>query len=145
MRALASTLDFVRRLEGRRAKSTKDHAAVMEVKPNSIPFTVIERLSAKLTITPAALLQLIGIPERTMARRKQEGFLKNDEADRLLRVIRVFEVAIRVFGTEAKAAGWLNDVSAPLGEVTPLSLLDSDAGAHAVNDEILRIDFGDTF
>jgi putative toxin-antitoxin system antitoxin component (TIGR02293 family) len=145
VRALSSTLDFVRRLEGRRGKSAKTYSGVIAIQPDSIPFTVVERLSAKLDITPAALLDLIGVPERTRARRKQEGFLKNDEADRLLRVVRVFEEAIRVFGTEPKAAGWLHYVSPPLGDVTALSLLDSDAGAQAVKDEIMRIDYGDTF
>ncbi len=86
---------------------------------------------------------MIGVAPRTSLRRQKEGYLKPDEADRLLRVGRVFEDSLRVFGSESKAAQWLRTKSAPLCEATPLSLLDSDAGTQTVTDELTRIDFGD--
>ena len=91
----------------------------------------------------ANLLALMGIPERTRSRRRHEGFLKPDEADRLLRIGRVFEEAIRVFGSEEKAAGWLKTPSPVFEDSAPLAYLVSDAGAQAVSEEIVRIDFGD--
>jgi putative toxin-antitoxin system antitoxin component (TIGR02293 family) len=61
----------------------------------------------------------------------------------LLRVARVFGEAVRVFGSEEKAALWLKTPSPLFGDRTPFSYFDSDGGAHAVSEEIVRIDFGD--
>jgi putative toxin-antitoxin system antitoxin component (TIGR02293 family) len=106
-------------------------------------FTAVEQLGKRLGIDATDILDLVGIPERTRSRRRHDGFLKPDEADRLLRVARVFGEAVRVFGSEDKAALWLKTPSPLFGDRTPLSYLDSDGGAHAVSEEIVRIDFGD--
>lgn len=115
----------------------------IDIRPHSLPWSSVAGFSTRLGIEPAALLSLIGISERTAARRKAEGYLKLDEADRLLRIGRIFEEATRIFGAEERAAGWLNHPSPFLYNVTPLSLLDSDGGAQAVSEELGRIDYGD--
>jgi len=109
----------------------------------SVQFSAVEELGQRLGVDTSTLLDLIGIPERTRFRRRHEGVLKPDEADRLLRVARVFGEAIRVFGAESKAAAWLKTPSPLFEGSAPLSYLDSDAGAHVVSEEIVRIDFGD--
>jgi putative toxin-antitoxin system antitoxin component (TIGR02293 family) len=109
----------------------------------SVQFSAVEQLADRMGLDAASLLDLIGIPERTRFRRRHEGLLKTDEADRLLRVARVFGEAIRVFGSEGKAAAWLKTPSPLFEDSAPLSCLDSDAGAHVVSEEIVRIDFGD--
>lgn len=88
-------------------------------------------------------MPVIGLAPRTALRRQREGYLKPYEADRLLRVGRVFEEATRVFGSETKAARWLATPSVALSDALPLSLLDSDAGTQVLADELTRIDFGD--
>jgi putative toxin-antitoxin system antitoxin component (TIGR02293 family) len=108
-----------------------------------VPFSSVEDLGKRLGVEASRLLDLINIPERTRARRRHEGFLKADEADRLLRVARVFGEAIRVFGSESKAAAWLKTPSPFFENSAPIGYLDSDAGAHTVSEEIVRIDFGD--
>jgi hypothetical protein len=52
--------------------------------------------SAGLGIEPATLLRLIGMSERTALRRKTEGYLKPDDADRVPDIGRIFERATRV-------------------------------------------------
>lgn len=101
-----------------------------------MPLTSLEHLGNRLGVDASTVLDLIGVPERTHSRRRHEGFLKRDEADRLLRIE-------RVFGSEERAAHWLKIPSPMLGDCAPLSLLDSDAGAYAVSEELIRIDFGD--
>ncbi len=141
MKALASTVDLVR------SKPSQEiiigETRLIEIGSRSVPFSSIAHLSEKLSVSPATLLNVIGISDRTSNRRRQEGFLKQDEADRLLRVARIFEEASRVFGSEAKAARWLNTTSPVLYNSTPLSLLESDAGTQAVSEELVHIDFGD--
>jgi putative toxin-antitoxin system antitoxin component (TIGR02293 family) len=115
----------------------------IETASRAVPFSAIDHLAKRLGSDASSLLDLIGIPERTRFRRRHEGFLKPDEADRLQRIARVFGEAVRVFGSEEKAARWLKTPGALFEESAPLSRLDSDAGAHAVSEEIVRIDFGD--
>jgi putative toxin-antitoxin system antitoxin component (TIGR02293 family) len=103
----------------------------------------MEHLAKRLDVDASTLLDLIGIPQRTRSRRRQQGYLKADEADRLLRIARIFGEAIRVFGSEEKARLWLKTPSPLFEDSPPLTWLDSDGGAHAVSEELVRIDFGD--
>jgi putative toxin-antitoxin system antitoxin component (TIGR02293 family) len=119
------------------------YGQLVDIGPQSVPWSSIAGFSTRLGIEPAALLRLIGMSERTALRRKTEGYLKPDEADRLLRVGRVFEEATRVLGDEQRAAGWLNHPSPYFFNAPPLSFLDSDGGTQAVSEELGRIDYGD--
>ena len=107
----------------------------IEAKPRMVHFSSIEQLARRLGTEASFLLDLIDIPERTRARRKLEGFLKPDEADRLLRIARVFGEAVRVFGSEGKAARWMKASSRAVPRVPTRkmrrrsSYLGSDAGA----------------
>jgi len=140
MKSLTSTLELVR---ATKPAVTSRPGMLVEIRIRTVPWSSISHLSARLGIAPAELIPLVGMAERTALRRQKEGFLKPDEADRLLRVGRVFEEAIRVFGSEEKAAKWLNAPAAVFSGVKPLTLLDCDAGAQVVAEELIRIDFGD--
>jgi putative toxin-antitoxin system antitoxin component (TIGR02293 family) len=142
MKAAESVLEMVMSPKPRQAPTVKSWRFI-DLKPHSLPWSSIAGFSNRLGIEPSALLRLIGVSERTAARRKEEGYLKPDEADRLLRIGRVFEEAVRIFGEERRAVGWLNHPTPYLYNATPLSLLDSDGGAQAVSEELGRIDWGD--
>ena len=130
MKALANTLNPI----------TAKHG---EIKPSTVSFTSVEHLARCLSVDASTILDLMGIPQRTRSRRRQDGILKADEADRLLRIARVFSEAIRVFGSEEKARLWLKTPTPLFEDSAPLTWLDSDGGAHAVSEELVRIDFGD--
>lgn len=115
----------------------------VDIQTHSVPWSSIAGFSTRLGIEPAALLRLIGVSERTALRRRAEGYLKPDEADRLLRIGRIYEEATRVFGEERKAAGWLNHPSPFFYNATPLSMLDSDGGTQMVSEELWRIEYGE--
>jgi len=125
-----------------RGKHRERNDQLVDIGPRSVPWSAVNAFSKRLRIEPAALLKLIGITERTALRRKTEGYLKPDEADRLLRVGRVLEEATRVFGEESRAAGWLSDPSPIFYNAPPLQYLDSDGGTQAVMQEIGRIGYG---
>jgi putative toxin-antitoxin system antitoxin component (TIGR02293 family) len=137
-----NVLDMVIELKPRH-KPRNNYGQLVDIGPQSVPWSSVAGFSTRLGIEPAALLRLIGISERTAVRRKAEGYLKPDEADRLLRIGRIYEEATRVLGAEDRAAGWLNHPSPYLYNMTPLSLLDSDGGAQAVSEELGRIDYGE--
>jgi putative toxin-antitoxin system antitoxin component (TIGR02293 family) len=151
MKAYASTLGVLGLRTGEKASRYKvraqarpaPSAALVEVQDGMVPFAAVGTLARILGIEARDLLAVVGLKARTATRRKAEGVLTADEADRLLRVARVLEEATRVFGGRDKAALWLRTVSPVLGDTAPYCLLDSDAGAKTVSDELIRIDFGD--
>ena len=55
----------------------------------------------------------------------------------------VLDIAVRVFGDPAKAAGWLDRPSVQLGGRTPRELLASEAGARRVEELLAQIDDDD--
>lgn len=137
MKTLVDAVDLIG------AKSPSPAGRPLDVKLCTIQFSSVEHLGKRLRVDASTLLDLMGIPQRTRSRRRHEGALKADEADRLLRIARIFGDAIRVFGSEEKAQHWLKTPSPLFEGSSPLSYLDSDGGAHAVSEELVRIDFGD--
>lgn len=93
-------------------------------------------------ITQSDLARALGIPERTLVRRKREGTLSPGESAKLVRFARVVERAETVFEDADAALGWLQSPCAALGGVTPLSLLDTEIGADSVLDTLGRIEHG---
>jgi len=139
VKAYPSTLKLLGANQGRAPIASN----LVEIGPETVPFSAIETLSRKLGIHSHELFEIIGIAPRTALRRRREGYLKLDEADRLLRIARIFEEATRVFGSETKASEWLNTPHALLDDVAPRRLLASDAGTQQLRDELVRIEYGD--
>lgn len=64
------------------------------------------------------------------------------ESDRLLRFRDVLEHAKNVFDNDKDATTWFSLSNAALSGDTPLSLMDTDAGVHQVDDVLTRLEFG---
>lgn len=101
-----------------------------------------DTLAQSLQLTQAELAAVVGIPERTLLRRKKEGAFTSDESAKLLRLARAAERAAVVFESAEAARHWLKSPNAALGRVTPLSLLDTEFGAEGVMDCLGRIEHG---
>jgi putative toxin-antitoxin system antitoxin component (TIGR02293 family) len=83
------------------------------------------------------------VPRRTFARRlKRREPLTVEETDRAIRLVRVAELAEKIFGDKAKAHRWLRKPKRALAQATPLAYLASEAGARLVEDMLYRIDSG---
>lgn len=107
-----------------------------------LPSASVDALVRITRITQSELAKALGIPERTLARRKREGVLSPEESAKLVRFARVVERAEQVFEDIGQAMNWLQSPNAALGGVTPLSLLDTDIGAESVLDTLGRIEHG---
>ncbi len=99
-------------------------------------------LSNRYRIAPAEMVSILGVPPRTLARRKRQKRFRPDESDRLVRVGRVAALAEDTLGDAAKAARWLHEPNRALGNESPLRQLDTDLGAREVEDTLLRIAHG---
>lgn len=106
-------------------------------------FKSLEAFSAETGFPPAEVASVIGIPERTFARRKTSGRLSPDESERLLRVATIFEKAAGLFeGNVGETLDWLTQPKKALGDKVPLSYSRSELGAREVENLIGRLEHG---
>lgn len=88
-------------------------------------------------------LYRIVAPRRTLARRQEHGeTLSASESDRALRLERIAAQAERVFGSREKAHLWLRSEIIALDGERPIDLLVTETGAHIVEQELIKIDYG---
>ncbi|MGR3468356.1 MAG: type II RES/Xre toxin-antitoxin system antitoxin [Shimia sp.] len=85
----------------------------------------------------------IAIPYRTLARRrKAKEALKLEEADTLVRLLRIRAHALAVFEDEAVARDWLTLPNPALGDASPMEIAETDIGAREVEGVLGRIEHG---
>ena len=107
-----------------------------------ISSVAVDSLARALRVTQSELAAALGIPERTLIRRKKEGTLTSEESAKVVRLARVIGRAEEVFEDIDAALDWMKSGNAALSGATPLSLLDTDIGAESVTDMLGRIEHG---
>jgi len=106
-------------------------------------FKTLVSLSAVSGVSVPEIASIIGIPERTLARRKAAGKLAPDESERLLRISAVFEKAVHLFeGDVTSAAAWLTHPRKALSNQSPLAYSRTELGAREVENLIGRLEHG---
>jgi putative toxin-antitoxin system antitoxin component (TIGR02293 family) len=114
----------------------------VEVIRKGIPAAAVESLTKTIGISQSELAATLGIPERTLARRKRGGMLNSEESAKLVRLARVVRRAVEVFEDHDAALNWLKSPNAALSGAAPLNLLDTEIGAENVLDTLGRIEHG---
>lgn len=104
--------------------------------------SAIKHLAANIHLPEPLLQSLLHIPERTMGRRKESGYLSYQESDRLIILAQVVAHALEVFGSPEKANDWFQSENHALGNKIPLSLLGSTLGCLKVIEVVNRIRYG---
>jgi len=122
-----------------RPRSPLDWVSVIR---RGISSAAVDSLTKSIRVTQSELATVLGIAERTLARRKKEGVLNSEESAKLVRLARVVERAKDVFEDFEASLNWLKSPNAALSGATPLSLLDTDIGAESVLDTLGRIEHG---
>lgn len=88
---------------------------------------------------------LIGSESTLRRRLKENADLSEVESERVLRLTRVFVLAVELFGDEKSALEWLNtpgDWIAGAESITPMELASKEAGARMVEASIQRTAHG---
>jgi putative toxin-antitoxin system antitoxin component (TIGR02293 family) len=108
-----------------------------------LAYSAFERFQRNTELPLQLLAQVVAIPQRTLARRKETGRFEPDESDRLVRTSRVFARAIELFeGSVDGARHWLTAPLQALGGRTPLDFAGTDIGAIEVENLIGRLEHG---
>jgi putative toxin-antitoxin system antitoxin component (TIGR02293 family) len=124
------------------AEQAKQHGTIYVIR-RGFHTSTIQSFATRTKLPQHELLNLLGLPRATYSRKaRQGGQLAPDTSDRLFRLARITVRAEEVFGDEATALDWLRAPNQALGGERPYDLLDTDAGAEAVEDELGRIEYG---
>lgn len=106
-------------------------------------FATLQALELNSGLALSLLASIIGIPERTLARRKTAGRLAPDESERLLRISNLFEKCVELFeGDVTAAVNWLTTPKKALNQEPPLMYARTEFGAREVEDLIGRLEHG---
>jgi putative toxin-antitoxin system antitoxin component (TIGR02293 family) len=123
--------------------SASNSAELIQQVERGFSFQALHTLESRSGLPGAALAGLVGIPERTLARRKSKGKFTPEESERLLRLGTVFEQAVELFeGDRAAALRWLTAPRKALEGKTPLAYARTELGAREVEDLIGRLEHG---
>ncbi len=121
----------------------RDSLSLAEKVEEGFPIKSFIRLQTTLDIGSSDLARIVNIPARTLARRKARGRLEPDESDRLLRVTRIYTLALDLFESDRTAAlAWLSRPNRALNGKAPLRLSTTEVGAREVERLITRLEHG---
>lgn len=83
------------------------------------------------------------IPARTLKhRRARREPLSRDESDKLARLVRIYDHAVRVFAEPERARGWLNKPKRRFEGRTPIEMLRTETGGRLVEEFLIQIEHG---
>jgi putative toxin-antitoxin system antitoxin component (TIGR02293 family) len=107
-----------------------------------LPLSTLEEFSAYSGISVKELLEVV-IPARTLKHRRQrQEPLSVIESDRLARVARIYELAVKVYDDREDGRRWLSGKKSRFDGKTALEMLRTEAGEKAVKDFLIQIDEG---
>lgn len=122
-------------------RKVESESDLVEAVRQGLPTASVEHMVRDDLLTKDEVYTLIA-PKRTWQLRKQKRKpLTPAESEKAARLARIFALAIEAFQNPDKAAAWLRRPSRVLGRA-PIALLDSEAGARLVEEELLRINWG---
>ena len=109
---------------------------------HGVPLRALEDFSIYSGLPLKDLLEVV-IPARTLKHRRQRNEPLNlDESDRLARVARLYELAVKVFGDRDKARRWLSKPKQRFQENSPVARMRTELGGRSVEEMLIQIDEG---
>ena len=122
---------------------TFDLPSLLRAVEKGLSWKSFQRFVRNTGLTPEQVAELIGVPARTLARRKISGRFAPDESDRLVRAARIYGRALDLFdGDTENATEWLVEENTALGGVAPIHFARTGIGAEEVEHLIGRAEHG---
>jgi putative toxin-antitoxin system antitoxin component (TIGR02293 family) len=136
--------DLLATLGGRRVLSGRVHDPEelrLRVRAG-LPYAALESLQAGYGLDAHLLREVLDVPPRTLARRKNRRRFSPEESDRLFRLARIVTLTAETLGSKDSAREWLQSPNRALGGDVPLRRLDTDLGSRQVEELLGRIAHG---
>ena len=102
----------------------------------------IAALAKNLGIAQPELLVILHISVRTWQRYSDDKLMPQEVTEKALLLATLFKQGEEVFGSKEKFSGWMNHQSLFFRGKRPIELLDTTFGFQAVEEELIRIDYG---
>lgn len=109
-----------------------------------IPYNSIEMISKRLNRPVKTILSIVGLPQTTYNKRKNEhSLLDSRDSELIVLITELIDEGLEVFNNEEeKFQRWLKKPNLSLGGNSPESLLDTATGIEEVKFCLNRIEFG---
>ncbi len=121
---------------------TDDHLAMTLIR-NGLPARRVARFIRHSGLSQRDVLQATRLKSSTFySRLKNQSSFKEETANKLVRLMRIYKLAEDTLGNPDLAVDWLKSANPALAGETPLSLLDTEPGAREVENLLLRIEHG---
>lgn len=122
---------------------TESTDRLINLMANGIPISALTALSDTAGIPIPELASTLRIPARTLARRRVTGRLNADESERFVRLLNIFEKAVRLFeGQVGPAITWLKSPKKALSNHSPLEYASFEISGREVENLIGRLEHG---
>ena len=116
---------------------------LIKVITRGLRWSAVDSFLQESGFTQQQLAEYLGIPLRTLARRKEGGGLDENESERLLRLSEIYDAALHLHdGDKADAREWLLSPVRGLNNARPIEFARSDLGAREVRNLIGRLEHG---
>jgi len=125
------------KIAGVSLQSDMDEVRLIQNGISVVTFDEIKKLGA----LPTELGWIIKPRTLTHRKNKKEP-LTQEESGRWLRAAKTQALALEVFGNQDKASIWLHKPRKKFGDQTAADLIQTEAGAHLVEDTLNQIDSG---
>lgn len=122
---------------------TYETAQLHSLVRDGLSYETFEQLRRVLGIPASRAAELLQIPTRTLARRKDAKRFEPEESDRVMRLTRLVGIALQLFeGDLEEMRSWLNTPHGSLAGQTPLDFATTEVGAREVENLIGRLEHG---
>jgi putative toxin-antitoxin system antitoxin component (TIGR02293 family) len=106
------------------------------------PPAVVPELMQTSGLNLRELAAALDLSPRSLQRRRRSGRLARYESDRLYRLARIVALAKEYLGDQARGLRWLKRPNRALGGASPVTAIDTEAGARQVENLLGRIAYG---
>lgn len=115
---------------------------LIDVSRRGLSKKAVATMARHLGIAQAELFVILHISARTWQRYPDEKLLPQDVTENALQLATLYKQGEEVFGNSGKFIGWMQHPSPVFAGKKPIDLLDTRFGFQAVQDELIRIDYG---
>ena len=115
---------------------------LVAVSRQGIPKQVVTELSENLMVSHTVMLTILHVSDRTWQRYTASKLLPQDMTERALQLASLYQKGEEIFGQAEKFRNWMQYPNPVFGGKKPIDLLDSLYGFRAIDDELIRIDYG---
>ncbi len=101
-----------------------------------------ETLAIAMKISMADISRYLDVSPRTLQRKREGDVFSPAQSDHLLQIAKVFLRCEEIYEGREAARTWLQRKNRALGDIPPVSLLDTYSGIEMVMDELGRLEHG---